>query len=281
MGIIEIRGLSFTYAGHGEPALREIDLSVDEGEFVVIMGPTGCGKSSLLRCINGLIPWMYPGRYEGEVRVLGMNPAEVPTSVVSRSVGMVFQNPDNQLFSLSVEADVAFPLENIGLPREEIVARVRSALRSVGIEPLAKRSPFELSGGQKQRVALASVLALEPRVLLLDEPTSSLDPYAARSLIELLARLRSERGMTVLLVEHRVELLAPHATRLLVMDEGRIVEDGPPRDVFSRIGEGREWLPIPKIVSISRRLSKELDSLNDTPISVEELRDRLSALMNR
>ena len=184
MKIIEVKDLGFKYAGTDFYAIRGVNLEIDEGEFVVLAGKSGCGKTTLLRCLNGLIPHFYEGEFRGRVLIDGIDTRECPPHILSQKVGMVFQNPDNQLFALSVEADIAFPLENLGLPREEIRDRVEWALKLLGIEELRKRSPFELSAGQKQKVAIASVLAMKPKILLLDEPTSSLDPVSAKNLID-------------------------------------------------------------------------------------------------
>ena len=234
MTLIEIMNLSFRYAGSGEKAIRDVDLTVREGEFIVLAGRSGCGKSTLLRCINGLIPHFYEGEMEGKVIVDGMDTRETPPHTISQVAGMVFQNPENQLFALNVEADIAFPLENLALPPDEIRERVEWALRVMGIEELRDRSPAELSGGQKQKVAVASVLAMKPKALLLDEPTSSLDPYSAKQFIETITELNRRYRIAIIIAEHRLDLLLPHSTRLLVMDEGRIIIDDEPRKALEK-----------------------------------------------
>ncbi len=268
--IISVEGLSFKYIGSDSWSLRDVSLRIGEGELAVFAGPTGCGKSTLFRCIIGLIPQMYPGQYEGRVVVRGLDPATTPVHRMAQTVGLVFQNPDNQLFSLTVEDDIAFALENLGLSRAEIRARVEKALRTMGIEGLRSRSPFELSGGQKQRIAIASVLAMEPDVLILDEPTSSLDGVTARRLIEELAEIREREGITILISEHRLDLVLGIATRLVVMEKGRILADGDPHEVVHEMLSGaQEMVELPKASRLAYRL--ELCQGRRAPISVGEV----------
>jgi len=270
MEIVRIEGLTFTYSGFDTPALNDINLSVEEGEFVLLLGPSGCGKSTLCRCLNGLIPHFYTGKMEGKVVVAGMDVSKTPTYVLSQYVGMVFQNPENQLFSLTVENDVAFALENLGMPRDEIRRRVDFALKAVGIEELRKRSPFELSGGQQQKVAIASILALMPKLMVFDEPTSSLDPVSAKSIIETILKIRKEFGTSVIVAEHRVELLADKVDRVIVMHKGRIVKDGSPREVFLSEEMIPYGVPVPKVVSMAKGVNKYFKVFNEIPLSSEE-----------
>ncbi len=270
MEIVRIEGLTFTYSGFDTPALSDINLSVEEGEFVLLLGPSGCGKSTLCRCLNGLIPHFYTGKMEGKVLVAGMDVSKTPTYVLSQYVGMVFQNPENQLFSLTVENDVAFALENLGMPRDEIRRRVDFALKAVGIEELRKRSPFELSGGQQQKVAIASILALMPKLMVFDEPTSSLDPVSAKSIIETILKIRKEFGTSVIVAEHRVELLADKVDRVVVMHKGRIVKDGSPREVFVSEEMIPYGVPVPKVVSMAKGVNKYFRVFNEIPLSSEE-----------
>ncbi|MEM0010740.1 MAG: ABC transporter ATP-binding protein [Nitrososphaerota archaeon] len=270
MEIVKIEGLTFTYSGSDTPAISDINLSIEEGEFVLLLGPSGCGKSTLCRCLNGLIPHFYAGKMEGRVIVAGMDVSKTPTYVLSQHVGMVFQNPENQLFSLTVENDVAFALENLGIPRDEIRRRVDFALKAVGIEDLRKRSPFELSGGQQQKVAIASVLALMPKLMVLDEPTSSLDPASAKSIIETILKIRKELGTSIIVAEHRVELLADKVDRVIVMQKGRIIKDGRPREIFVSEEMVPYGIPVPKVVSMAKGVNKYFQVFNEIPLSSEE-----------
>jgi len=269
--IIEVKDLGFKYAGTDFYAIRGVNLEIDEGEFVVLAGKSGCGKTTLLRCLNGLIPHFYEGEFEGRVLIDGIDTRECPPHILSQKAGMVFQNPDNQLFALSVEADIAFPLENLGLPREEIRDRVEWALKLLGIEELRKRSPFELSAGQKQKVAIASVLAMKPKILLLDEPTSSLDPVSAKNLIDAIIDLNRRHGLTILISEHRLTHLIPHADKLAIMDRGRIIYFDDPRRILKEdvLIYG---VSIPRVVEVAREMRRIGGCIpfKDIPLSVEE-----------
>ncbi len=271
MKIIEVKDLGFKYAGTDFYAIRGVNLEIDEGEFVVLAGKSGCGKTTLLRCLNGLIPHFYEGEFEGRVLIDGIDTRECPPHILSQKAGMVFQNPDNQLFALSVEADIAFPLENLGLPREEIRDRVEWALKLLGIEELRKRSPFELSAGQKQKVAIASVLAMKPKILLLDEPTSSLDPVSAKNLIDAIIDLNRRHGLTILISEHRLTHLIPHADKLAIMDRGRIIYFDDPRRILKE-DVLMYGVSIPRVVEVAREMRRIGGCIpfKDIPLSVEE-----------
>ena len=280
MKIIEVKDLGFKYAGTDFYAIRGVNLEIDEGEFVVLAGKSGCGKTTLLRCLNGLIPHFYEGEFRGRVLIDGIDTRECPPHILSQKTGMVFQNPDNQLFALSVEADIAFPLENLGLPREEIRDRVEWALKLLGIEELRKRSPFELSAGQKQKVAIASVLAMKPKILLLDEPTSSLDPVSAKNLIDAIIDLNRRHGLTILISEHRLTHLIPHADKLAIMDGGRIIYFDDPRKILKE-DVLMYGVSIPRVVEVAREMRRIGGCIpfKDIPLSVEEfIRDLKGAL---
>ena len=230
--VIAAHDLSFQYASATTRALESLNLGIGKGEFVLLTGPSGCGKTTLCRCLNGLIPNFHPGEMFGDLLVDGVSVKTETTSELSRKVGYVFQNPENQLFALTVEKDVAFGPENLGLTREEIRGRVdwaMAATETVGLKDLA---PYELSGGQQQRVALAGVLAMKPSVIVLDEPTSFLDPRTAEEIMAAVDSLRRENGITVIVVEHRLDLVGRYAERIVVMDHGKIVADGQLEDVL-------------------------------------------------
>ncbi|MEM2577232.1 MAG: ABC transporter ATP-binding protein, partial [Candidatus Bathyarchaeia archaeon] len=230
--VISIRNLTFTYAGLNKPSIKNVNLNIFQGEFIVLTGPSGCGKTTLCRCLNGLIPNFYPGEMKGEVYVCGLNTREHSTSELASHVGFVFQNPENQLFSLTIERDVAFGLENLGLSREEIKERVEWALNVVGINDLRNKAPYELSGGQQQKAAIASVLAMKPEIIVLDEPTSFLDPKSALEILKVIQNLNKQLNITVILIEHRLDFAAQLANRILIMNEGEIVLDGEPSNVL-------------------------------------------------
>ncbi len=231
--MIEIEGLTLRYPGQPRPVLRDLTLNVEAGEFVLLTGPSGCGKSTLARCLMGLIPHSQAAQIDGRVHVDGLDTATTPVAALARHVGMVFQNPATQLFNLQVEEEVAFGPRNLGLPGEAIAERVAFALAATGLEALRGARVRALSGGQQQRLAIASALAMRPRVLILDEPTSHLDWQGTDQVLDALRRLNREYGLTILLIEHRLATAAPLADRALVMHEGRVVLDGPPGVVFA------------------------------------------------
>jgi energy-coupling factor transporter ATP-binding protein EcfA2 len=255
--ILSIENFGFRYPEAPRRAVDDFSLAVDESEVVILAGPSGCGKSTLLRSINGLIPHMYAGDYSGNVTIDGQAVKDTPMKGLAQKVGFVFQNPENQIFMFSVERDVAFGLENLGVPRPEMRERVDSSLRLLGISNLAMRAPHELSDGQKQRVALAGVLAMRPRLVILDEPTSLLDPMTASELVDLIDRLRREMGTTFIVVEHRLDLLVRIADRVVVMSEGKKVMDGKTRDVLSDERAEGYGLAVPAVVRVTNALSRE------------------------
>ncbi len=279
--IIQVENLSFRYYGSEQYALRNVNLMVKKGEFVALAGRSGCGKTTLLRCLNGLVPNFYEGEMSGRVLVDGKDTRYTPTHIISQVAGMVFQNPDNQLFALSVEADIAFPLENLGLPREVILERVEWALNALGIEDLRYRSPFELSGGQKQKVAIASVLAMRPKILILDEPTSSLDPASAKNLIDSIVELNKREGLTIIISEHRLELLLPHADRLIVMDQGAIVRDGDPKLILRDGNLLVYGVAPPKVSEVARYVNAHQGCLrfDEIPLTVREFVEKVRRLI--
>jgi energy-coupling factor transporter ATP-binding protein EcfA2 len=269
--VVEIKGLSFTYLGADTPSLLNVDLEVEKGEYVVVAGPSGCGKSTLCRCLNGLVPHFYEGKYSGEVVVEGKRVADHGVPELSQRVGMVFQDPESQLFSLTVEGEVAFGPENIGLPREEIIKRVRDSLDRAEIAHLRDRMPFEISGGEQQRVAVAATLAMLPETLVLDEPTSNLDPQGAFTLLKLVGELNKDAGKTVIMVEHRLEAVAGFADRVVLMDKGRIVANGEPRSVLSSEVAASLGVGVPKIMVLAKSLESDGHRVDSSyPLTVGE-----------
>jgi energy-coupling factor transporter ATPase len=272
MAIIETKNLTYTYPGGAKPSINGISMKVEKGEFVLITGPSGCGKTTLCRCFNGLIPHFYQGELKGEIAVAGMDTTNHQTHAMAKNVGLVFQNPENQLFALSIEKDVAFGLENLGMPREEMRQRVEWALKLTGIYDLRERSPHEVSGGQQQRVAIAAVLAMQPEIIVLDEPTSFLDPLSAEKIFEVIHDLNKKLGITVVLVEHRLDLTAKYADHIIIMAEGSVCFDGNPREILSTEETRLIGVGIPKATLLYQILKKEGVNLgNVTPLSSEEL----------
>lgn len=276
MALIEIKNLTYTYPGASKPSVHSVSLKIEKGEFVLITGPSGCGKTTLCRCFNGLVPHFYQGELKGEITIAGLNVLEHHTYEMAKHVGLVFQNPENQLFALSVEKDVAFGLENNAVPRAEMRQKVDWALKETGIYDIRERSPHEISGGQQQRVAIASVLAMQPEIIVLDEPTSFLDPLSAQKIFEVIYRLNKEQGITVILVEHRLDLTAKYTDHLVVMDKGTIRLEGHPRDILSNEETRLIGVGIPKATLLYQLLKNEGVNLGDkTPLSSEELADQI------
>lgn len=252
--IVEVCSLSYTYPGSPKPTLTDVNLSVEEGEFILLTGPSGCGKTTLCRCLNGLIPNSYGGEFTGKVIVDGLVTTEHPVYEIAQHVGLVFQNPENELFCTSVEREVAFGPENLALPRDEIRKRVEESLAMVGISHLRDKSPEELSGGEQQKVAIAALLAMKPKILVLDEPTANLDPASAQSVLNTLLKLNEESGVTMILVEHRLEMVAHMADRCAILNEGRLVLVGEPEDVLYSDEAEAIGIGIPKVVQVAKNL---------------------------
>ena len=254
--MISIKNLTYYYPGFEDAVLDNINLTVEEGEFILLLGPSGCGKSTLVQCLNGIIPKVASGDLTGEIFINGKNVRDHKVYQLSTDVGLVFQNPDTQLFGLTVEEDVAFGPENLGIEREGIRARVKHSLETVGLEDFKDRFTFTLSGGEKQRTAIAGNLAMEPKILVLDEPTSDLDPAGTKEVFETLKHLNRDRKITIILIEHKIDEVMGLADRSVVMDKGRIILDGNTFDIFSRNLDVLEEIGIhlPQLMRISSLL---------------------------
>jgi energy-coupling factor transporter ATP-binding protein EcfA2 len=279
--LIRIEGFTFRYTDSGAPALRDVSLEIEDGEFVLVTGPSGCGKSSLCRCLNGLIPHFYGGEIGGRVEVHGLNVLKHTTKEMATVVGMVFQDPENQLVCMDVEREIAFGLENLAFPRDVIAKRVEESLDTMGISGLRRRQVHELSGGEKQKVVIASVLALHPDILVLDEPTSELDPKGAEEVLSIVQRLNDELGITVVLIEHRLDRVVHLVDRMIVMDEGMIVADGDPRAVLANGDLTSVGAGAPPIVRMVQRLRQEGFAVDGIPLTVKEGRSLLRDVFSR
>ena len=232
MACIEIENLRFTYPSRKIPTLRGITTRVPSGAFVLLTGPTGCGKSTLLRTVNGLIPHASAGVLSGAVHLDGKNVATQSLAATCQQVSLLFQNPDDQLFCTLVEDEIAFGLENLGAPTQKIQERIASALRQVGLLGFASREISSLSGGEKQRVALAAICAMQPQVLLLDEPTSHLDPKGTHDILNIVQQLNRDLGITVVLATHRTKKVAPFCDHVWLMENGQFCLDLPKAEAF-------------------------------------------------
>jgi energy-coupling factor transporter ATP-binding protein EcfA2 len=266
--MIEIDRLTYTYPGASAPALADLTLRVAEGEFVLVAGPSGAGKSTLLRCLNGLVPHFAGGAIGGRVAVAGRDPIAEGPQVLSRVVGFVFQDPQAQFVLDRVEDEIAFGLENGAVPPAEMRVRVEEVLHLLDLAPLRGRSLETLSGGERQRVAIAAALAFRPRVLVLDEPTSQLDPQSAEDVLQSLVRLNRDLGLTIVLAEHRLERVLPYVDRLVYLpgDSGAVLA-GPPRQVLQQmaltpplvtLGKKLGWEPLPLTIKQGRAFAADI-----------------------
>lgn len=273
MAVIEIENLTHIY-GLGsvfeKKALDNINLSIDEGEFIAIIGHTGSGKSTLVQHLNGLIK-----ATSGNILIDNVDITKKGTKLtdIRKKVGLVFQYPEYQLFEETIERDVAFGPSNQGLEGEELKLRVKDAIETVGLnyEEYKDKSPFELSGGQKRRVAIAGVLAMDPKVLILDEPTAGLDPAGRDEILGEIKKVYEKKNITIILVSHSMEDVAKLAKRIIVMNDAKVYMDGTPREIFKREDElVKAGLGIPQITSFMRKLKKKGADIKDDCITVEE-----------
>jgi energy-coupling factor transport system ATP-binding protein len=250
--LVTVAGLSFRYRDRDSLAIQDISFEVPAGEVLLVAGASGCGKTTLIRCLNGLIPRSYKGELRGRIELLGQDTASMPLARISQMVGTVLQDPERQILGTRVLYEVAFGLENLALPRDEIRERAEQALAYLNIMDLRDRETFHLSGGEKQKVALAGVLAMRPRILILDEPLASLDPASAYETLDFVRQLADE-GMTVIMIEHRVEdVLRIRPDRVLFISEGRVRYLGTPDGMTGAIDAREVKLPAAQIIARAR-----------------------------
>ena len=267
--MISFDGVTYTYPGAGGPVLDDLHLEIREGDFVLVVGPSGSGKSTLLRCLNGLVPHFYGGEIGGTIRVAGEDPIRSQPRQMSSTVGFVFQDPESQFVMDTVENELAFGMENHNLSQTLMRKRVEEVLDQLNIADLRDRRISTLSGGEKQRVAIASVLTLQPQVLVLDEPTSQLDPQAAEEVLTALRRLNLDLGLTVVLSEHRLERVVQYADRVVHLPApGQTPIHGTPQEVLRQtelvpplvaLGKALDWSPLPFTIKEARREARNLE----------------------
>ncbi|KXO14783.1 cobalt ABC transporter, ATP-binding protein [Clostridiales bacterium KA00134] len=273
MSILEVKNLSHVYSENtpfARIAIDNVSLKIENGEFIGLVGHTGSGKSTLTQHLNGLLK-----PTSGDVLVKGRSICKGSTRLTGlrQKVGLVFQYPEHQLFEETVEKDIAFGPINLQLSNDEIKDRVKAAMASVGLdyETFKDSSPFDLSGGQKRRVAIAGVLAMEPEILILDEPTAGLDPRGAREILDEILKIYEERKITIILVSHSMEDVARYTSRMLVMSKGKLVMDGSPRDLFQREDELRSYgLDLPQVKTFMNRLKEKGLEIDKDAITVDE-----------
>ncbi len=273
--IIEIKDAVYKYDEESEDVLHGVSLKVQKGEFLCILGHNGCGKSTLAKLINGLYQ-----PTSGQVLVNGMDTKDEDKILQIRSLaGMVFQNPDNQMVATIVEEDVAFGPENLGVPQQELRARVDEALKTVNMFQFKESAPHRLSGGQKQRIAIAGILAMEPQIIIMDESTSMLDPKGRREVLETVHRLNKEKGITVVFITHFMEETV-NADRIIVMGDGVIKMEGTPKEIFSREEEIKKLtLEVPPVTKMAQQLNEKGLNITRNILTFEELFDSLCQLV--
>ena len=278
--IIDVQNVSFTYDGASRPALSSVGLTVREGDFLGIIGPSGAGKSTLIYSINGIIPHYCKGDFFGSVLLGGNDTFETSLTDLSRIAATVFQDIDAQMVASMGEDEILFGLENFGVSRAEIEPRMAEALESVGISDLRHRAISSLSGGQKQKVAVAAVLALKPRVLLLDEPTGALDPASSRQIFELLRELNESCGITVVVVEQKIGLLAEFTRHLAVLSDGAVRYCGETRSVLRNAAELLAiGVNVPRVTTLSLLLHEEGYAVDRFAVNVEEAKSLIEGIV--
>ena len=281
MYAVEFNNFSWKYLGSSNWVLRNINLKISKGEFIGIMGPSGAGKTTLALSINGLIPKRIAGYLKGEVRVLGNSTTQAELYELTRKVGVVFQDPEAQFISMKVRNELAFGLENYGIPPNEIEERINDVAEVLGICNLLEKSPTELSGGQKQRVAIASVLVMRPEIIVLDEPVSDLDPIGKEQVYETISVLRKESGATIIVIDHEVEYLLRNADRLILLRDGEIILDLPPDEFVERVELVEECgETVPEVSKLIHMLKKKGKWSHKIPITVDELISRKEEILN-
>lgn len=278
--IIVFDNVTYTYPGTEAPALSSISFSVLPGEYVAVLGLNGAGKTTLGLCVNGVVPTMLGGEMQGSVTVAGLTVREYAVREMAKIVGMVFDNPEFQMSQLSAAEEIAVGLENAGVAYDEMIRIIPETLALVGLAGFEERSPLGLSGGQQQRLAIAAVLAMNPQILIMDEPTSNLDPIGKQEVFDMAARLNREQGMTVIVFEHEVEVMARYADRVIVLDQGAVVMNGTPQEIFSRVDElAALHLRVPASAELARLLTERGLWKGEIPIRTESAVDAVNALL--
>ena len=269
--IISIEDLSYCYEDTDVMVLRDLNFTVRRGEFIAIMGKSGAGKTTLCLALNGIVPCFLGGRFYGKVAILGQDTLDMSVADIAQHAGMVFQDPETQLVANTVEDEIAFGLENIKVPADEIRRRITEVLKIVRLEGHELKHPNALSGGQKQRLAIAAALALRPRVMILDEPTSQLDPVGAEEVFSIIRELNEEHDMTVILVTHDSERVAEYADRVLLFHEGQILADCTPQELFqdNELLE-RTAVRAPQVTDFYRAYSEKFAALPALPIRLTD-----------
>ena len=280
MACIELRDVSYRYPTSPKKNLKNINLTVESGEFIAVIGRNEAGKTTLCNVIRGFAPHLYNGTVSGSVKVNGKDVLATEIGELSSDVGYVFQNPFNQNSGVksTVYEEISYGLENLGVSREEIFRRVDEVIDLLGIGHLAGKHPMKLSGGQCQRVALASVIVMEPEVLLIDEPTSQLDPKGTEDVFKIIKMLK-DRGKTTILVEHKIDRIAEYADRAILMDQGQIVKDGPAQEILSDPALLDCGVNMPEVALLGVKLREHGYNLPQIPITLDQAEVQIGAFL--
>ena len=278
--VMECKNVTYTYPLADAPSIRNVSLNIEEGKFYGIVGENGSGKTTLCAILRGFAPSFYQGDIQGEVLVYGKPIGEYGGELATK-IGYVFQNPFTQISGVkeTVFEEVAYGLENFGVPVEEIVERVEAIMKLTHIDSLAEKNPLELSGGQMQRVALASVLVLEPDILIIDEPTSQLDPQGTESVFEII-KMMKDKKKTIILVEHKIDLIAEYADEVLVLRGGKLIAGGDKAQVLSDISLMEQGVQLPQMAILGSRLKEKGFPISEIPVTEKRAVEIISAALN-
>ena len=269
MSVIKVENLTVQYAGEEKNALDGVSLEIEKGEFVALLGAHGAGKTTLCLSLNGIVPNMISADMYGAFEVLGEIPPKIPVRQLATKVGSIFDNPEFQMSQLTVFEEVALGLQNLGIEKSTIEKNITESLKLVGLEGFEERSPFEISGGQQQRLAMASALAMKPEILILDEPTSNLDPLGKEDVFSVTRSLYLEEGLSVIIAEHEVEVIAEFADKLVLLDEGKINEIGTPQEIFPKFVEYQEDVGV-RVPQVTELASKRHELFDSSPVTLDE-----------
>ena len=279
--IARLENVSYVYSRSRRPAMFEINLEIKKGEIFGLIGPTGAGKTTLCCALNGIVPQFFGGRFFGRIEVAGLDTLDHPISQIARHVGEVFEDPETQLITNSIENEIAFELENLKVPREEIMRRIPKVLRSVRLEGMENKHPAELSGGQKQRLAIAAALAAQPDLLVLDEPTSQLDPIGAQEVFSTIYELNKELGMTIFLASHASEEMAQYTDRIGLLSGGKLIFVGTPDEIYSQVDLlNQNDLRPPQVATTFYAIRKRAIPVDRIPVRLDNGLQTLSTMVN-
>ena len=269
MSVIKVENLTVQYSGEEHKALDGVSLEIQKGEFIAILGAHGAGKTTLCLSLNGIVPNMISADMYGMIEVLGEIPPKIPVRQLAAKVGSIFDNPEFQMSQLTVFEEVALGLQNLGVDKVTIEKNIKESLKLVGLEGFEERSPFEISGGQQQRLAMASALAMKPEILILDEPTSNLDPIGKEEVFSVTRRLNLEEGLTVVIAEHEVEVISEFADQVVFLENGKIIEKGTPSEIFPKI-VGRQASVGVRVPQVTELASNKSNLFKSIPVTLSQ-----------